>query len=104
MSADVFDTSICPNGQWRAVEDAYKCQFTVFLGGVEVKFGQRLRMVHPSVKTERCGTKKYGVFTKFPYVYIHPDINVDASANLIVTKNEWLGMCKFFSDETNWQS
>ena len=104
MSADVFETLIYPNGQWRAVEDAHKYQFTVFLDGVEVKFAQRLKMVHPSVKKERCSTKKYGVFTKFPYIYIHPDIDVDSLANFIVTKNEWVGMCIYFSDKTNWES
>ena len=50
MPADVFETLICPNRQWRAVENAHKFQFTVFLDGVEVKFAQRLKTVLPSVK------------------------------------------------------
>ena len=104
MSADVFEILICPNGQWRAIEDAHKYQFTVFSDGVEVKFAQDLKMVHPSVKKERCSTKKYGVFTKFPYVYIRPDIDVNASANFVVRENEWVGICIYFSDKTNWPS
>ena len=105
MSGDVNSNQICPHGRWVELSSAKKSdEFTINVGNNKVTLVERLANNDMSVLSERHKTTQHGAFASFSFVYIHPDHTMSASANMVLTKNEWVKMCIHFGDENNVQS
>ena len=94
MSDDVNSNQICPHGRWVELSFAKKSdEFTINVGNSKVTLAERLATNDISVVSERHKTTQHGAFSSFSIVYIHPDHTMNASANMVLKKNDWVKMC-----------
>ena len=99
---DPFIISICPRGQWRALELAKSLrQFTIVDNGRQLKLPERIKIGHRSIAVESHDTKKDGVFCA-KWVYICPNLSDNASLTSI-KKTDFIKLCQHLSDKKNWQ-
>ena len=104
MSGEATSNRICPHGRWVELSFAKKSdEFTINVSNITVTLAERLASNDMSVVLERHKTSQHGAFASFSFVYIHPDHTMNASANMVLTKNDWVKMCIHFSDKNNIQ-